>query len=357
MAKRGKWVKVAGWKRGRAWREPDGTLTFHIRRQIGGRPYEVSTGCTSLRAAMAQFERFEADPAAYSPGGVERAEPIYLDNDLSVAFLAWSKAEGNTVQWVGKQKSCLAWWMVKLARVDLRRASLRDHILPPLEGAPGRAHKIRVLKTLYGWLRKVRHVIAAHEDPTFGALPAPPSKPAQRVKSKVIPKEHYLLVRDSLTSPWRNALIVQAGTGWHTTEVVRFASSGTIEPLPKSMKVGNGAEGVLVCPMHKSGDTHRTAVSAEVLEAAKRLREHGAFSREWYDRAVRSACKTVKRPDGEAGIPMFTPGRLRHSVATWAIEAGAVPAAVSAFLGHKSPVTTAKFYTVHAVVPKVPTLA
>jgi integrase len=105
-----------------------------------------------------------------------------------------------------------------------------------------------------------------------------------------------------------------------------------------------------------SGDEHRTAVSSEVLEAGKRLRAHGSLSREWYDRAVRAACAAVKRPDGEVGIPVFTPGRLRHSTATWAIEAGASPAAVSAFLGHKSPVTTKRFYATHAVVPKVPTL-
>lgn len=150
---------------------------------------------------------------------------------------------------------------------------------------------------------------------------------------------------------------MQAGTGWHTTEVVRFAAAGTIEPLPKSMKVENGAVGVLVCPLHKSGDVHRTAVSAEVLDAAKRLRAHGAFSREWYDRAVRSACETVKRPDDEVGIPVFTPGRFRHSLATWAFEAGADPYAVSAFLGHKSPQTTKRFYATLATVPKVPTLA
>jgi integrase len=65
----------------------------------------------------------------------------------------------------------------------------------------------------------------------------------------------------------------------------------------------------------------------------------------------------VKRPDGKVGIPVFTPGRLRHSVATWAIEAGADPASLAAFLGHKSPRTTRRFYATHASPPKVPTLA
>jgi integrase len=81
------------------------------------------------------------------------------------------------------------------------------------------------------------------------------------------------------------------------------------------------------------------------------------FSREWYDRAVRAACKVVKRPHSKVGIPVFTPGWLRHSVATWAIDSGAGPASVAAILGHKSPRTTRKFYAVHASPTKVPTLA
>ena len=65
----------------------------------------------------------------------------------------------------------------------------------------------------------------------------------------------------------------------------------------------------------------------------------------------------VPRPDGTDGIDVFSPGQFRHSVATWAFEQGADPAAVSAFLGHKSPATTKKFYATLATVPKIPTLA
>jgi len=356
-----------------AWEQRGGRVRFDakgrpvyvIRKQVAGRRFEVSTRKHTLAAALAEWERFEKDPEGYAAGLTGTAPPVHLDAEpdadgvplLTREFLRWSLREkGNTPQWVTKQKAALAWWMERLGGVNLRRATLRDHIGPALEKAGDKATRVRVLKAFYGWLRKERHALTYAEDPTLD-LRAPPSRPAQRVKSKVIPREHYLLVRDALTAPWRDALVVQAGTGWHTSEVVRFAASGTIEPLPKAMTVANGAVAVLVCPLHKSGDTHRTAVSTEVLDAAKRLREHGAFSREWYDRAVRSACATVKRPDGEVGIPVFTPGRFRHSVATWAIEAGADPFAVSAFLGHKSPATTKKFYATLACPPKVATLA
>ncbi|WP_395831273.1 tyrosine-type recombinase/integrase [Archangium violaceum] len=74
-----------------------------------------------------------------------------------------------------------------------------------------------------------------------------------------------------------------------------------------------------------------------------------SFSFEKYTLAIKGACTA-------AGIPPFTPGRFRHSVATWAIEKGAAPASVAAFLNHKSPATTRRFYATHAVPAKIPTL-
>jgi integrase len=64
---------------------------------------------------------------------------------------------------------------------------------------------------------------------------------------------------------------------------------------------------------------------------------------------VRAACRA-------GNVQLFKPGQLRHSVATWAIDAGADPSAVSAFLGHRSTKTTRKFYARHASPAKVPTL-
>ncbi|RKI74230.1 hypothetical protein D7X55_02945 [Corallococcus sp. AB049A] len=91
----------------------------------------------------------------------------------------------------------------------------------------------------------------------------------------------------------------------------------------------------------------RTGVSAEMLDAAKRLRERGSFSVEKFRLAVKAACIAAK-------VPEFTPGRFRRSVATWVINQGADPAVVAAFLGHKSPCTTRRFYATHAAPTKYP---
>jgi integrase len=123
------------------------------------------------------------------------------------------------------------------------------------------------------------------------------------------------------------------------------------------MMVEGGPVGVLVCPRHKSGDMHRTAVNKEVLEAATSLRARGHFARDWFEKSITAACKAVKCPDGTAGIPVFKPAWFRHTIATRAYQDGAAPSAVSAFLGHKSVATTKRFYATLAVVPKVPTLA
>lgn len=345
------------WEGGRLWFDADGKPVYVIRKQVNGKRYEVSTRSHSHRAALIQLDRFDADPEHFDPRGAPAEEPIYLDETLSQEFLAWSKDEKkNSRSWRTKQRSLLAWWAEKLHGVDLRRASLRDHILPALKGQTSRHHRISVIKALYTWLRAEAHRISTAEDPVYGQLRVPQAPPAQLKKSKVVPRDHVYLAIDALASPWREALTVQAGTGWHTTEVIRFAADGAVEPLPPHANQ-EGVAGVLVCPWHKSGDAHRTRVSGPVLDAGKKLLAHGAFSREWYDRAVRSACATVKRPDGKVGIPVFTPGRLRHSIATWAIEAGADPAAVAAFLGHRSPRTTKRFYATHASPVKVPTLA
>jgi integrase len=102
------------------------------------------------------------------------------------------------------------------------------------------------------------------------------------------------------------------------------------------------------------------------LEAARRRREHGPISRQWCDRAIKRACSVVKRSEdracpcgekheGEAGIPSFSAGASRHSIATLAVNSGADPAQVAAYLHHKSPAITRKFYATHASAAKVPT--
>jgi integrase len=354
-------VNVEGWDIGRAWKAPDGTLTFYIRKQVGGSRFDHCTGATTLPAAMKHRERFQADPAGYRPEGDPKRTTIRLDNDLSEAFLAWSlNTKKNTPKYVADQRTYLAWWMEKLRGVDLRardpQAMLRDKILPKLDGATARQQRIATIKVLYSWLRTERHWIATHEDPTYGMLKVPQSIPEQRTTNKVVPVEHLLLVIDGLASNrWRDLLRVLMGTGMHVSELVRFAQSGTLEPLPRE-RLSEDEAGVIVIPWTKGGEVLRVPVSQPVLDAAKRVLEAGAFDRSKLDAAIRSACAAVVRPDGKVGIPAFGPGRLRHTVSTFAKNNGTDIKTISEFLGHKSPRTTAKFYATNATPRKIRTI-
>jgi integrase len=356
------------WEGGRVWYDADGRRIFVIRRQVNGKRYERSTHTGSHRAALAQLDRFGADPENYDPRGEVKAAPIYLDADLREKFLRWSKEKGkrgygNTADWVRNQGYHLLFWIEALGRVDLRRATLADHILPALRDPsthaelPNYKQRVQVLKTLYGWLRTVEHLIGPTEDPTFGTLTVPPARAAQLEKSKVVPVKDLLAVVKWLrkheagngkrTRRWGDLLFLLGGTGWHVTELSRFAECGAIEPVPEGTQDGDTA-GVLVVT-HKSGKPHRCRVSEGVLKVARKVVGTGSFSRAIFDKKVGDACK-------EAKVPHFTPGRMRHTVATWAENHGAAPEFVSGFLGHSpQTATTKKHYSTHATPKRVPT--
>ncbi len=130
-----------------------GRPTYIIHRMVGGRQYEVSTGCHILAAAKKHLIRFESDPPSYRRGGSGR-EPLRLTQELLDRYLTWS-AEHNSPAWVRKQRRYLKWWAGKLGRLDLRRVDLGQQIIPAVNApdctVPG--HRIAVLKGFYSYLR------------------------------------------------------------------------------------------------------------------------------------------------------------------------------------------------------------
>ena len=326
------------WEGGRVWEDRAGRITYIIRRRVGGKRYEVSTRCSRIAAAREQLERFERVPEAYEPGG-GRGDAVRLTAELVGLFVAWSQHEkGNSRAWVLQQKAYLAWWREKLGARDLRRLSLRDQVIPALDGVPGRKHRIEVLKAFFSWLRRERHLVARAEDVTLD-LQLPARRPEQWTRPKVIPRRAYLRVLAALEGDQRDALRLLEETGWHVSELARFVRAGAIEPMPVGRR---DAAAVAIVPQRKSGEEMRTAIGKEALTAAKRLREKGAFSVSRFYEAVKAASDRLKVD--------VKPGRFRHTLATRAVEAGADPAAVSAYLGHKSEATMRRFYATLATV-------
>ncbi|PTL79232.1 hypothetical protein [Vitiosangium sp. GDMCC 1.1324] len=64
------------WEGGFIRHDSRGRKVYVIRRMINGRSYKVSTRATTLRAAMEQLKRFEADPEHYNPAGPPYEEAV-----------------------------------------------------------------------------------------------------------------------------------------------------------------------------------------------------------------------------------------------------------------------------------------
>ena len=340
------------WEGGRIWLDHRGRKTYFIRKTIGGKAYEYTTRRSTEHAAKIELARFMDDPEGYEPGAVS-SDALRLSADLVRPFLAWSVApareggKGNSRPWVLQQKAYLAWWATQLKGRDLRKLSLPDHVLPALDGVPGRKHRIETLKAFFSWLRKERHFLTRAQDVCLD-LTVPAPRPEQWTTPKAIPRASFLRVIAKLEGDHRDGLQLLDETGWHVSELVRFARAGEIEPVPAGR--ADDAAAILV-RRHKNGEPLRTAVGANGKAAAERLRAKGTFSVSRFYEAIK---KASDRLVDEGQIPeAITPGRMRHTLATRAVEAGATPQAVSAYLGHKSEATTKRFYATLAAPPRV----
>ncbi|MBS2023400.1 MAG: site-specific integrase [Deltaproteobacteria bacterium] len=271
-----------------------------------------------------------------------RGEPVLVGDWLD-AFEEWSRVDRhNSAKYVKEQRAYLDWWAVRLAAVDLRALVLRKHVVPELDGARCRGQRIAALKAFCGWLTRVRFEL---DHNPVAQLKVPQSRPAQWRRSKVVAPAQLAVV-DGLPSWARDGLVVLLGTGWHVSELYRFARSGDVSKPPQT-SLEQGAAAVLET-VHKHGELFRTAVSEEVAAAARRVRARGLHGVTALRRLVARAC-------ARARVAHWGPGQLRHTVATWAVANGADFGAVAAFLNHKDGRTTRRFYATHAVPRRVPT--
>lgn len=354
-AERGRWEP---WAHGRCWVTPAGDRTFYIRTVIGkdakGRPrrFEVNTKRHELHEALAEWERFARNPGGYSPAGTSPRMPIYLDKPLSEEVLAWLKERGRSKRWRGEVRRYLAWWAEKLAGLDLRNVRFVDHVEPALAGMKSYRPRVAVILGLYRFLRQKKD-LALDEDPVHGKFELTDPEPEQARRVKAVPLEHFQAALGHLVGIHRDLLLLQGDTGMHISEAWRFAKGGAIEPRAKNAEA-DGSAGVVVIPWHKSSakggkEALRVRVNATALAAADRILRHGAFSERRYSKTVAAACRAA----GLAGDAIFTPGQMRHSVATRAINAGEDPANVTASFGHRSPKTVRKFYATYASPSKM----
>lgn len=360
------------WDGGYIRRDSQGRDVYVIRKKVRGFKYELSTRCHESGPAHEHWTRFQADPQAYvaamssDPRDASEAQDgetaILMTEELAKAYLKWLLEEKHDTQkHVRTVQNSLAMWADRLDGVDLRvqpghhQAWLRRHVVATAEL---KKRHVVALKAFYAWLRKVRHELETSQDPTFGTLAIKPARSAQaQGKKTVMGKGDFHEVLEVLApkadGAYHDAVLVLGGTGWHVSELQRLLKGhGNIIETPAPV----------LCVQHKGGHEHRTAVTPEVLAAAKRLRQRGSLNARNLNTAITEAVAGInarrQQLHGKKAqlVPSFTVGVLRHSVATHAVEAGGGDR-VPAFLGHKDKATTAKFYAGFSVPAQVPTLA
>lgn len=330
------WITVEGWS-GRVWEAAKGKRTFYIRQVRDGKRYDVTTGKSTLRAAMDELNKFDKDPEKYG----QPANRVVLCEQLIVKYGRWcveqAERPNTDARWVEIKQSYLRWWMEYFDGKPLTSITLA-RILDGLDGQPGRANRIKAIKHLYSYLRQTDQ-ITADQDPTLKTLSVPQCKPEQDVtgKSKVIPEEDFRKALPLMHPVLADMCRLQAGTGCHISEALRFMKNGHVDEDRAGLP--------LLAWRHKGGHIHRQEVSKGVAEVAKRLLGKSVPEANLH-RAIKNACE-------KAGVTPWTPGRFRHTFATNAVNSGVPAHQVALALGHRGSVTTLKWYATTAVAPRV----
>ncbi len=291
---------------------------------------------------MKHLERFEADPDNYRPA--DGRVGLGLTAALVLEYRAYQlDTKKVTDGWANDVARLLADWTDDLAGRDLRKLNLQKDIKPALaRRKTTQHHRAIAIKGLFKWLRKERGLLKHAEDVTLD-LSIPKIRAAKLTEAKNVALDNVRAVAPHLPSHVLDVMVLQMGTGWHISEVRKFALRGQLLEVDR----GDGVLAVLTTE-HKGGRLTRTPLKTlEHLAAAKRIKAVGRIV------SNNTLAYHLKQAAKKAGLKkQFTLGSMRHSVSTWAIERGARMVEVAEFFDHRSPNTTADHYA-NAKVPTV----
>jgi hypothetical protein len=345
---------MEGWP-GYIHRRKDGRPLFILERQMtidGQRHrFHVSTRATSLKAALEQLARFESDPFAYNPVGGDLRAPLVLTADLADKFFRHQLARGLSRKYARETLTWLGRWGKSLKTVDLRRMQLARDVLPVLDAASGaRRPMMAALKTFMTWLRLERHELTSAEDVTRD-LRLPQADVARHKKRVAHDVSHVRKALAKLKGVYRDALLFQAATACHISELERFVRDerSKLDVFDKPKRLADGSQALAVVSVwHKTKKTHRLAlVRREAVEAAQRLLDRGTLPpRNKLNEAVYAACVAAK-------VPRFS-FALRHSVLTWGAKRGVSEERLAQHAGHEDVRTTRRYVDVDLPLAAIP---
>jgi len=315
-----------------------GKPTYVIERHWRGGYFKASTRCHTEKAALVELARFEEDPESYVAGGRDR---LLMTPELVIEYRAHLLDRGNTYDWAKDCANMLSDWLEAIGGRDLRRLDVGRDIRPALalwkHSLPAR---IVAMKGFMSWLRKDKGLLKHSEDP-MPDVRIPKRQSSRLTAPRDVPFDRVQLVYKHLREDVRDILQLLAGTGWHLSEAIRFAHDGDIRKDPTRKHLA-----VLVT-WHKRKEHAVSGLTDPAhVAAARRLREKGTtLGRSRLNFLIKRACRDAGLPKDE----WFGFGDMRHSVSTWAIEAGEDMAHVAKAFNHTSEAMLRGHYVRHAV--------
>lgn len=325
---------------------------FIIHRYVDGRRYHISTKCRTEAAALEQLAAFEANPEAYRPGsrgarGPVRPAVVTLTADIITDYVDWMVSRPHnpaSQRHADRHFHRLKEWLTVYRGRDIREVPLSE-IAEYLHDKRMQTMRIQALKSFCAWLRTTKYLMTRAEDPTLD-LKEPPRRATKDYRPVAVPPEHILAVLPHLPPASRDVMVLRLGTGWHNSEVERFASTGRIYDTSGRTIMLMTAQGPQQVPLlavlkvrHKiGGETNTPILYPEHLAAAKRIQARGRIPNQLtLNRHTSQACAA-------AGVPRFLNWHLRHSVVSNALQEGADLEHASVFVGHLSVDTTQRHY-------------
>jgi hypothetical protein len=350
--------KIEGWPY-YVRRTNKGRPVFFIERQMtvdGTRHrFHVSTRATSLKAALEQLSRFEADPFGYNPAGGDLRGPLLLTAELAEQFFNAQLARGLSRKYARETFTWLKHWGKRLKGVDLRRLSIARDVLPVLDSAGGaKRPMMAALKTLCTWLRVERHEMTSAEDSTRD-LRLPQADVAKRKKRVAHEKGDVSAVLKGLRGVYRDALLFQWATSCHVSELERFVRDerSRLVEFSEPERLADGAKALAIAEFwHKSsmktGKPHQVALTrAEHVDAARRLRERGSLPpQNKLNATIYAACDA-------AGVPRMS-FVMRHTTLTRAAQRGVSEDRRMAHAGHQNRKTAQRYVDVDLPLAAIP---
>jgi integrase len=318
---------------------------YWVDRTINGERYRVSTGCRTPDAALAEYQKFEADPAHYQ----SRTQKLGGWDEAVIKYVAWAQnIKGVGEEHIARVEKRLAdfgsfkgfaspdgytkgdveTFVTALRAGEVTKLTRRNNVTGKVEvvgskvGQPTVNRYLAALKGFARWCRENgvskntadRQVKMAKENRNVR-----PPEPIDKKRWQAVAKE--------LDERWQKAQEVILGSGMRHGELAR-------------MRAEDLREGGIHIPEAKGRVGRTVPVSARCIASAKRLLDLGGIPDDGAGQMDHRLGVAARR----AEVKRYTAHHLRHTYGTAVLRSGKVDLkTLQTWMGHASIATTERY--------------